>query len=64
MSPSKLKKLKKEYERMIKELEGHEEGTEKSESLFRNATGSWSDFDTESFKRKVLEGRGESLKEG
>lgn len=40
---------------MIKELEEEEE--EEAELLFRKAAGSWEDFDTESFKKRMFEAR-------
>ncbi|MFP4142728.1 MAG: hypothetical protein ACLFSM_00540 [Thermoplasmata archaeon] len=54
-------KLKKEYEKMLKELEEPDEDElEGARSLFRRAAGSWEDFDAEKFKDKILESRKKS----
>ncbi len=59
MGPKSRTKLRKEYEKMLKELKETNED-EKNKSLFLKAAGSWKDFDAENFKKEILESRNKS----
>lgn len=59
MGPKGRTKLRKEYEKMLKELKETDED-EKNKSMFLKAAGSWKDFDAENFKKEILESRNKS----